>query len=67
MHGVVRWQACDLIMRLHKEFGLSVSGDTIYRAFKDLGFSHVGAIGPGKSCPSRAPTGLSSVRGIVAP
>jgi transposase len=22
-HGVVRWRACDLIMRLHEEFGLS--------------------------------------------
>jgi transposase len=27
-HGVVRWRACDLIMRLHEEFGLSVSDDT---------------------------------------
>ena len=25
IHGVVRWRACDLIMRLHEEFGLSVS------------------------------------------
>ena len=33
--GVVRWRACDLIMRLHEEFGLSVSDDTIYRALKD--------------------------------
>ena len=32
--GVVRWRACDLIMRLHEEFGLSVSDDTIYRALK---------------------------------
>jgi transposase len=24
-HGVVRWRACDLIMRLHEEFGISVS------------------------------------------
>src|SRR5215470_7386490 len=23
IHGVVRWRACDLIMRLHEEFGLS--------------------------------------------
>jgi transposase len=30
-------------MRLHDEFGLSVSDDTIYRALKDLGFSHVSA------------------------
>jgi transposase len=42
-HGVVRWRACDLIMRPHEEFGLSVSDDTIYRALKDLGFSHVSA------------------------
>ena len=32
IHGVVRWRACDLIMRLHEEFVLSVSDDTIYRA-----------------------------------
>jgi transposase len=43
VHGVVRWRACDLIMRLHEEFGISVSDDTIYRAMKDLGFSHVSA------------------------
>ena len=43
IHGVVRWRACDLIMRLHEEFGLSVSDDTIYRALKKLGFSHVSA------------------------
>src|SRR3954453_7564289 len=36
IHGVVRWRACDLIMLLHEEFGLSVSDDTIYRALKDL-------------------------------
>ena len=42
-HRVVRWRACDLIMRLHDEFGLSVSDDAIYRALKDLGFSHVSA------------------------
>ena len=41
--GVVRWRACDLIMRLHQEFGISVSDDTVYRALKDLGFSHVSA------------------------
>ena len=41
--GVVRWRACDLIMRLHEEFGLSVSDDTVYRALKQLGFSHVSA------------------------
>src|SRR4029453_465167 len=35
--------ACDLIMRLYEEFGISVSDDTVYRALKDLGFSHVSA------------------------
>jgi len=43
VHGVVRWRACDLIMRVYEEFRLSVSDDTIYRALKDLGFSHVSA------------------------
>src|SRR5213076_3071667 len=43
VHSVVRWWACDLIMRLHEEFGLSVSDDTIYRALKELGFAHVSA------------------------
>jgi transposase len=43
IHGVVRWRACDLIMRLHEEFGRSVSDDTVYRALRDLGFSHVSA------------------------
>ena len=42
-HGVVRWRACDLIMRLHDEFGISVSDDTVYRALKELGFSHLSA------------------------
>jgi len=41
IHGVVRWRACDLIMRLHEEFGLSMSDDTIYRALHKLGFSHL--------------------------
>ena len=41
--GVVRWRGCDLIRRLHTEFGLSVSDDTIYRALKELGFAHVSA------------------------
>jgi transposase len=40
---VVRWRACDLIMRLNEEFGISVSDGTIYRALKELGFSHVSA------------------------
>ena len=40
VHGVVRWAARDLIMRLHEEFGLSVSDDTIYGALKELSFSH---------------------------
>jgi transposase len=43
VHGVGRWRACDLILRLHEEFGLSVSDDTIYRVLKGLGFSHVSA------------------------
>src|SRR3954463_8342369 len=43
IHGVGGWRACDLIMQLHEEFALSVSDDTIYRALKDLGFSHVSA------------------------
>jgi transposase len=43
VHGVMRWRACDLIMRLHEEFGISVSDDTIYRALKNSGFSHVSA------------------------
>jgi transposase len=43
IHGVVRWRACDLIMRLYEEFGLSVSDDTIYRAVKKLDFSHMSA------------------------
>src|SRR5262249_44630875 len=43
IHGVVRWRACDLIMRLYEEFGLSVSDDTIYRALKKLGFSPMSA------------------------
>ena len=43
VHGVVRWRACDLIMRVHQEFGISVSDDTIYRTLKDLRFSHVSA------------------------
>src|SRR5258708_14432384 len=43
IHGVVRWRACDLIMRLHEAFGISVSDDTVYRAFKHSGFSHVTA------------------------
>lgn len=41
--GVVRWRACDLIMRLHEKFALSVSDDVVYRALKKLGFSHVSA------------------------
>jgi hypothetical protein len=30
-------------MRLHEEFGISVSDDTVYRALRELGFSHVSA------------------------
>jgi transposase len=38
-----RWRACDLFVRLWEEFRRSVSDNTIYRALKDLGFSHVSA------------------------
>ena len=30
IHGVVRWRACDLVMRLHEDFGLSLSDDRVY-------------------------------------
>jgi transposase len=43
IHGVVRWRACDLVKQLHAQFGLSVSDATVYRALKELGFSHVSA------------------------
>ena len=43
IHGVVRWRGCDLIMQLHQQFGISVCDDTVYRALKELGFSHVSA------------------------
>ena len=43
IHGVVRWRAWNLIMRLFEEFGISVSDDTVYRALKELGFSHISA------------------------
>jgi len=44
IHGVVRWRACDLIMRLVRGVqALCVRRPTIYRALKDLGFSHVSA------------------------
>jgi hypothetical protein len=42
LDGVVRWRACDLIMRLHQEFDISASDD-VYRSLKGLGFSHVSA------------------------
>src|SRR5262249_48178251 len=40
IHGVVRWRACDLIMRLDGGVGLSVSERTIYRRPQNIGFSH---------------------------
>ena len=43
VHGVVRWRACDLIALVHEEFTISVSDDTIYRALKELGYTHVSA------------------------
>jgi hypothetical protein len=33
VHDVTRWRVCDLIMRLHQEFGISVSDDTIIVGF----------------------------------
>ena len=39
----VRSPACDLIRRFHERVRLSVSDDTVYRALKGLGFSHVSA------------------------
>jgi transposase len=50
--GVVRWRACDLIMRLHEEFGISVSDDTVYRALK-ASASHTSV--PGRERTSRIP------------
>jgi transposase len=47
VHGVVRWRACDLIMQLYEEFGISLSDDTVYRALKAA--SHA-------SAPDREPT-----------
>src|SRR2546430_943848 len=41
IHGVVRWRACDLIMRLVWEVGLSGAGDTVYCAPQKLGFSPI--------------------------
>ena len=36
--GVVRGRVCELMVRLHEEFGRTVSDDTIDRALKDLRF-----------------------------
>jgi putative transposase len=38
IYGVLRWRACDLIMRLHEEFGRYDLS-----RLKTLGFSHVSA------------------------
>src|SRR2546429_8601736 len=43
IHGVVRWRAGDLILRLPDEFWLFVSDGTNYPSPKTLGFSHVSA------------------------
>src|SRR5947208_14585989 len=65
VHGVVRWRACDLIMRMQEEFGLSVSDDTIYRALKELGFSPVSARpSPHGGSPRAAHRGHTG-RGVV--
>src|SRR5438132_8827009 len=58
IHGVVRWRACDLIMRLHEEFGLSVSDDTIYRTHSKKLRRACG----GNPCAART---LHTVRGLV--
>jgi transposase len=58
VHGMVRWRACDLIMRLHEEFGISVSDDTLYRALKNLGFSHVSARPRGLQAGWRSDRGI---------
>src|SRR5262249_55085648 len=52
IHGVVRWRACDLIMRLYEEVGLSGVGGTIYCALKELGFSAIS--GPPKAYKQNA-------------
>jgi hypothetical protein len=36
VHGVVRWRACDLVMRLHDEFGISISARST--VFEGAGF-----------------------------
>jgi transposase len=41
--GVVRWRGLRSDHAGAREFGLSVSDDIIYRALKDLGFSHLSA------------------------
>ena len=41
IHGVVRWRACDLIMRLHEEFGLSARAVTVI----DLGLFRCDQVG----------------------
>ena len=63
VHGVVRWRASDLLMRLHEEFGLSVSDDTIYRAWKDLGFSHVSGPAEGLQAGRRRHGGVQKTYG----
>ena len=74
MDGVVRWRACDLIMRLRREFGISVSDDTVYRALKDLGFSQSErrAEGPTSRMPrpwssKKLPARVADVRTKLAP
>src|SRR5262249_15197822 len=43
IHGVVRWRAGDLIMRLHEGVRVLGSGETIYLPRQTFGFSHVSA------------------------
>jgi hypothetical protein len=59
IHGVGCWRACDLIMRLREEFGISVSDDTVYRALKDSA-SHTSAPGPGLQAGCRCEARMKS-------
>ena len=73
--AVVRWRACDLIMRLHGEFDISVSDDTVYRALKKLGFAHIErpAQGLQAGCGRRGgvqknfPSRVAEIRAKLAP
>jgi transposase len=57
VHGAVRWRACDLIMRVHEEFAISVSDDTIYRALKTSA-SHISGPSEGLQTGPRGRGGI---------